>query len=149
MKENLDIRKEIINNHNILYKMYYAPCTETCMCWGLECSDGWLNEIDILSKKLEALNLMLYPQFNVRIQADQVKEKYGTLRWYDFGAPEATFETIRKYCRLSEEICVRCGKHATHVTLGWINYMCKECVEERKLNAMTIEEYDKLYEEDE
>jgi ferredoxin len=27
--------------------------------------------------------------------------------------------------------------------------MCKECVEECKLNAMTFEEYDKLYKEEE
>lgn len=79
----------------------------------------------------------------------QIKEKYGTLRWYDCGAPKEVFDVIRKYIKFSSKVCIRCGKPATHITSGWINYMCKECIEECNLNALTIEEYAILYEEDE
>lgn len=52
------------------------------MCWGWECGHGWDEELQKLSYKLEALNMQFYPQYRVRIQADQVKEKYGTLHFY-------------------------------------------------------------------
>lgn len=140
MKENLDIRQEIINNHNILYKMYYAPCSETCMCWGLECGDGWLNEIDMLSKKLEALNLMIYPTFNVRIQADQVKEKYGTLRFYYSVVIDPPW-----YIKLYE----KCIKFIFNNWLSKINYKLKTIIDKDgyydivKDTFDTQEEFDK------
>ena len=77
-----DLRNEILSNNKILYCMYNHPMIETCMCWGLEVPDAWLDEIDDLSKKLEAINLMIYPKYHVRIQADQVKDKYAFLHYY-------------------------------------------------------------------
>lgn len=81
----IDVKKisnEILSNNKLLYCMYGKPMTETCMCWGLEVPDVWLNEIDDLSKNLEGMNLLLYPKYRVRIQMDQLKEKFGTLRAY-------------------------------------------------------------------
>lgn len=77
-----DFRDEILKNNKILYCMNKRPATETCMCWGLEVPDTWLDEVSELSMKLEGINNMIYPLFNVRIQADQVKSKYGTLHFY-------------------------------------------------------------------
>lgn len=57
----------------------------------------------------------------------QIKEKYGTLRWYDFGGSEELFKIISKYCNLSAKICIRCGAPATHYTRGWISYICEKC----------------------
>ena len=52
------------------------------MCWGFECGEGWYDALKKLSCGLEALNLLVYDKYKVRIQADQVKEKYGTLHFY-------------------------------------------------------------------
>ena len=49
---------------------------------------------------------------------EQIKEKYGTLRWYDLGAPEKVFEIIRKYEQLSYETCIYCGKPSEYETFG-------------------------------
>ena len=76
------LRKDILNDNKMLYCMHKQPMTETCMCWGLAVPDVWLNEIDTLSKKLEGMNAMIYPLHKVRIQADQVKDKYATLHFY-------------------------------------------------------------------
>lgn len=67
-----------------------------------------------------------------------IKEKYGTLRWYDAGAPEGVFEVIKKYMELSEYVCIVCGEPATHVTRGWISFYCKDCGE--RFGAEPIEE---------
>ena len=73
---------ETIKQCSILYKMAEKPCSETCMCWLWSCGYGWFDVLEKLSNKLESINLMIYPKYNVRIQADQVKEKFSTLRFY-------------------------------------------------------------------
>ena len=55
---------------------------ESCMVWGLECGEGWKYSLTKLADQLEALNLTYWPKWHVRVQADQVKEKFGTLRFY-------------------------------------------------------------------
>lgn len=58
----------------------------------------------------------------------QIKEKYGTLRWYDFGCTERMLrEIIPKYEHLSARICIRCGNPATKVSTGWISPYCDAC----------------------
>lgn len=66
----------------------------------------------------------------------QIKEKYGTLRWYDFGAPQKVHEIIDKYENKSSCVCSICGDIATHMTIGWITYLCSNCA--KKNNIIVI-----------
>jgi len=56
-----------------------------------------------------------------------IKEKYGTLRWYDNGNTMAGDDVIRKYEQLSAETCIKCGEPSTHFTEGWIMPLCDAC----------------------
>lgn len=56
-----------------------------------------------------------------------VKEKYGTLRLYHFGAGKNTNYVLNKYMYLSTCYCVYCGKHARYITDGWIEHLCEDC----------------------
>lgn len=58
---------------------------------------------------------------------DQVKEKYGELRWYDNGSSLLYNNVIRKYEDLSRYTCVYCGKPAPYMSLGWICPYCESC----------------------
>ena len=61
----------------------------------------------------------------------QIKEKYGSLRWYDFGCTERMLrEIIPKYDHLSARTCIRCGKPATKASTGWISPYCDTCADE-------------------
>lgn len=61
----------------------------------------------------------------------QIKEKYGTLRWYDFGCTERMLrEIIPKYEQLSVKTCIKCGNPATKVSAGWISPYCDACANE-------------------
>lgn len=66
----------------------------------------------------------------------QIKEKWGALRWYDFGIPTKVAEEYneweKKYVRLSEKTCIHCGLPSTHKTTGWIMPVCDACGEEYK-----------------
>ena len=63
----------------------------------------------------------------------QVKEKYGTLRWYDYGAPSSIYrelqDVIDKYEGLSYRTCIWCGRPATKISQGWISPWCDKCAE--------------------
>lgn len=56
-----------------------------------------------------------------------IKEKYGELRWYDFGAPEEVHNIIDKYTELSRKICICCGQPATKISMGWNSPWCDKC----------------------
>ena len=79
-EKTLDV--ETMDECKILYCTKSLPMTETCMCWGWECGTGWFNVLNEASCQLEALNILYYPKWKVRIQMDQVKSKFGTLHAY-------------------------------------------------------------------
>lgn len=63
---------EVFRNCKILYSQH--------ACW--ECDYGWTEPLSNLSYSLETLNVTLGKQYGYKIVADQVKEKFGTLRFY-------------------------------------------------------------------
>lgn len=72
--------------------------------------------------------------FNKKYHITQIKEKYGSLRWYDNGVPadikEKYDEIIGKYETLSAKTCVMCGKDCKIESLGgWFIPICEECKE--------------------
>lgn len=68
----------------------------------------------------------------------QIKEKYGSLRWYAYGDTEDTIKIIDKYEDLSAKTCIVCGKDAEYMSTGWI---CPFCDEHKPENSRKIGEY--------
>lgn len=66
-------------------------------------------------------------KFRDEYRIAQIKEKYGTLRWYDFGGTKESHDIILKYELLSQVTCIDCGKPATKISMGWISPYCDEC----------------------
>ena len=62
----------------------------------------------------------------------QIKEKYGTLRWYDFGTTQKVYDIVAKYEYISGFICQNCGRpYAKEFnTGGWICTLCENCASE-------------------
>lgn len=59
---------------------------------------------------------------------DQIKEKYGGLRWYDHNTTKAIQDIISKYEAISFRTCISCGKPATKMSKGWISPYCDDCI---------------------
>jgi hypothetical protein len=110
--------------------------------WALE--KGWAKAFgyELICELRDAL---IEADYLDKYRITQIKEKYGGLRWYDFGAPEKAFEVIRKYTEKSYETCIYCGEPATHETYGWINYVCEKCLNEHKLSGHLIGEDEEDY----
>lgn len=68
----------------------------------------------------------------------QMKEKWGQLMLYDNGTKigSRVHDIERKYERLSEHTCIKCGKPATRITMGWVSPYCDGCCPEEEFIAI-------------
>lgn len=80
-----------------------------------------------------------------KFRFSQIKEKYGRLCLYNFGASERVHAILRKYEKLSETVCIVCGAPATRITRGWISPFCDNCGGWKDEDCVPINEY---YEEE-
>ena len=71
-----ELEKNLVETYPKLYRHYGGDIRKTCMGWGFSCGDGWYNLISDLSQNIKDLDK------HDRVVADQVKEKFGGLRFY-------------------------------------------------------------------
>jgi hypothetical protein len=104
---------------NPLNSMYY----DMPRGWRIAFGNDLLRDLDALLKSV--------PGWIDDYHIDQIKEKFGSLRWYDSGYPEEVGilykRIMAKYEVLSGLTCLGCGKPATHYSRGWIAPLCDSC----------------------
>lgn len=107
-----------------LYGGHTLPPTQSLMCFGFEHGDGWFDIIWDLSKELYKLEPIP--------MVAQVKEKYGTLRfYYDHWSDEADL-LVQEAERKSAVTCETCGAAGKLRGTGWLRTECDECHKQRK-----------------
>ena len=74
--------EEFMSRFPILFQHCNKSMRETCMCWGISAPTGWYYILEQLCTVLEFYNMEFKDKYGVAIVADQVKEKFGTLRFY-------------------------------------------------------------------
>ena len=137
MKKELDQR--LCEKYPKIFANRHAPMTETAMCWGFECGDGWYNIIDHLCANIQhytdwnnenhAKGYKQYKQVP-QIVAVQVKEKFGTLRFYTDGGDDYINGMIRMAESMSAVTCEECGSPGQQRHGGWIRTLCDKHAEE-------------------
>ena len=97
--------------------------------------DGWREAFgDMLLEELRESLVKTGDLKNFGI--DQLKEKFGSMRFYYHGGNDEVDKIIDKYSVLSENICIHCGKPDVYMTdKGWMYPCCKECWEKSKYNT--------------
>jgi hypothetical protein len=132
MQKELD--DKLVKTFPNLYADRNKPMTETSMCWGFQCRDGWYNIIWVASEKLEALILKLPENERHYCKASTVKEKFGKLIIYLDHSTEEMDRIISNVEIESERVCETCGKPGMivgHVYRDGIYATCKDCVKEK------------------
>ena len=66
-----------------------------------------------------------------QVTLDQVKEKFGTLRFYYSGGDDVIDGMVRMAESMSAVTCEECGNPGKQVGGGWITTLCKEHAEAR------------------
>ena len=64
-----------------------------------------------------------------QVTLDQVKEKFGTLRFYYSGGDDTIRGMVRMAESMSSVTCEECGKPGTSTSGGWIKTVCAEHAE--------------------
>lgn len=93
-----------------------------------ECGDGWYDIIYTLCRDIQ--NHIDYNAKDKQVIVTQVKEKFGTLRFYANGGDLFTDGLISMAESISEHTCEACGNKGTIYRGGWYRTHCDPCEQE-------------------
>lgn len=119
-----------------LYRGRVKPIEESLMSFGYDCDSGWFDLIYMLSQKIEdaARAAGLEPQSDEWPEAIQVKQKYGSLRFYLKKSPLARSDEVATLKREAEECstktCELCGNPGTLVAGCRVKTLCEDHAKE-------------------
>ena len=152
-----------------LYRNRGADMRTTAMCWGMECGEGWANILRALSAGLTKVTenhasgsaakaADHHFECGFEIVADQVKEKFGTLRFYfhseskpdvqpeevdgDYAKQiEAEIDGMVEMAeRMSAVTCEACGRPGVMRGHGWYFVACEEHARDEKSTSENEDE---------
>src|SRR5258708_5433855 len=98
--------------------------------WGVSIGDGWMP----IGIELDQALTEIYPDYKLA----QIKEKFGTMRYYIHGVPKelGVFEELHRLIREAEikssTICESCGAPGVLRGGGWLKTLCDEHAEGRE-----------------
>lgn len=124
---NKELEEKLFKDFPSLYRGNTEPPSQNLMCFGFACDDGWFQIIYDLSKKIS--------EICPRVKATQVKEKFGTLRFYVEGVQidkaDEVYNLIEEASQKSATTCEFCGKEnaklGTTKGSGWLRALCVSC----------------------
>ncbi len=115
-----ELQKKLVQEFPLLYEDI-----------NLECGNGWYDLIHGLSEKLYPLMIasrMTVNEYDVYPSVAQVKEKYGSLRFYMNVATDEMMDLIFEAEDRSQEICEICGQEGNiNHSKYWLEARCKTC----------------------
>ena len=127
-----ELQEKLFEKYPVIFRQKDLPMQQTCMCWGICTGDGWYNIVDMLchaikhhvewkQKKDEPVQ---------QVEATQVKEKFGGLRFYYKGGDDYISGLVSMAEAMSEVTCAVCGSPAT-TTFGRWTKVCVSCEKDR------------------
>ena len=100
------MRKELIHELRQRHPLLLGPTGEPAIQPSILCGDGWFNLLDCLCGAVQA-SAVAGGHGNVRVE--EIKSKYGSLRFYACGLSPAEEAQVALAEALSERTCETCG----------------------------------------
>lgn len=127
---NAKLEHQLRDKYPDLFVDLYGDPTQTCMAWGLECDDGWYTILDVLCRQIQH-----HQQWNMKkhlhpVVVEQVKEKFGTLRFYYRGGDDTIAGLVQMAEAISGKTCERCGQTGRVRGGHWLKTLCDEHAEQ-------------------
>lgn len=125
-----ELEHQLHNKYPNLFVDLYGNPQQTGMAWGLECDDGWYTLLDVLCRQIQH-----HQQWNMAkdlhpVVLEQVKEKYGTLRFYYRGGDDVVSGLVQMAEAWSAKVCERCGNLGRVRGGSWLKTLCEQHAQE-------------------
>lgn len=134
---NRELQDSLFKKYPNIFAEKDLPCTETCMCWGFQCGDGWYYLIDKLCSDIQKHIEEVQQKdcdtggFIQQLRCIGVKEKRGTLRFQVDVCDDYIHNLIVEAEAESAKVCEICGsRENVSQTEGWIKTLCERCLKE-------------------
>lgn len=150
----------------VFFRENDLSCQQTCMCWGMECGDGWFEPLLKMARQVRVINERLAP-LNRCIIAKQIKSKWANLRVYwdvecldllnanplsqeEDEIVETCFQMMDSVVNNAEleceNTCELCGAKGSFLepllTCGsWITHKCRKCAQEQQRKEGVVVHY--------
>lgn len=116
-----ELNDQLYEKYPDLLEGYKKSPRESCLAFGCEHGDGWYWLIDNLLEFIKASKQ--------EVKVDQIKEKFGGLRFYYSGGDLRIDGAVSLAEIMSYNICENCGStDDVSQTTGWIKSLCKKCI---------------------
>lgn len=132
-----DLEKKLLEKYPELYDYKSEDGKSSYIShYGFSHGDGWFNIIDCLSATIADV-MKAHPgrrhltpkEFNeiIQVRVAQVKEKFGTLRFYVDNGNKEIYTAISLAELLSGRTCESCGASGRPRSGGWVKTRCDGC----------------------
>lgn len=128
-----------VRNYFLVKKYPWLQCRNVWSGEKLGYDFIWIDDMPKGWKKAFGMKIVkeidsVLGDFRNEYQISQIKEKFGSLRWYDNGAPSEIYDKlckiIDKYEEISKHTCMICGKHGEiDYKESWLSPLCNKCRE--------------------
>lgn len=144
---NSELDKKLVEKYPLIFANRYKPMNETAMCWGFDVGDGWYQILDSLCGNIQNYidwkNRSATAGYNntepvEQVVADQVKEKFGGLRFYYTGGDAEIRGMVQMAESWASVTCETCGSPGRYRHGGWIRTLCDTHAEEMDTTKMTV-----------
>jgi hypothetical protein len=131
MKEELEL--QLVKDFPTFFRDYKGDPKATCMAWGIEHGDGWYKIFHELNSKVAGYISLLTKLRGYGEVVDipdfywtQVKEKFGTARWYYQGGDDIIDDLVSNSEQLTSGTCETCGEWGQVRGKFWLYCACDE-----------------------
>ena len=132
-KWNEEIQKAHAGDWSFLYEK-----------WQSEKERLWLEENLEKEKKKYLIDLREIPEPFPQVVASQIKEKYGTLRFYYYGGDDYVDGVVAMAEYLSGLTCETCGAPGKSRGGGWIRTLCDEHAKKENYELDDVDDNENL-----
>lgn len=135
---NSELQTQLKEKYPLVFaKMFVMPekgipfhCIQA---FGIECGPGWYDIIDECASKIEPLIAALPEDQRIHYAANQIKEKFGGLRFYLGAETDEMYKITSQAEDASYHVCEICGRSGKLDQAGWWVTICWRCDLRRKL----------------
>ena len=119
-----ELEKKLVEKYPKIFSVSTLDSRMPFPMFGIECGDGWYDLLDTLCGAIQH-----HLKYNAadgveQVVVEQIKEKFGTLRFYERGGDAVTSAYISLAEQMSSRICEECGNRGILRGGGWIRSQC-------------------------